>query len=329
MSEEWMEMVDDYVRAREGWFSSYAFHFPKRHQDAEHARRMQEMLQRLRHHHQARGISLASSRSTLRGVYVSPIRSGYVAITLQIHRELAYTQQGQLFQEERLECEQLHMKQVGQIWQIARVIRDRAEEGSMVYRADSESAEIRGPAFNRDEYAGTDNGDARLTYDRDKVRQYADQYWQRPNPSFRYFDEDCTNFVSQCLYAGGVPINYTGRRERGWWYRSNKGSGSWSFSWTVAQSLHLYLSAKRSQPLARRVERADQLEIGDCILYDWNGDGRFQHATIVTAKDKQGMPLVNAHTTNSKRRYWDYTDSPAWSGHTKYGFYHVNALSGG
>ena len=39
--------------------------------------------------------------------------------------------------------------------------------------------------------------------------------------------------------------------------------------------------------------------IGDVICYDWDGNGHFQHNTVVVAKDPHGMPLVNAHTTNS------------------------------
>lgn len=50
--------------------------------------------------------------------------------------------------------------------------------------------------------------------------------------------------------------------------------------------------------------------IGDVICYDWEGDGRFNHNTIVTAYDADGQPLVNAHTQNSLHRRWEYRDSP-------------------
>lgn len=61
--------------------------------------------------------------------------------------------------------------------------------------------------------------------------------------------------------------------------------------------------------------------MGDVIIYDWDGDGSYQHSTIVTAFDAGGMPLVNAHTTPSKHRYWDYRNSYAWSENTVYRFF--------
>jgi hypothetical protein len=71
------------------------------------------------------------------------------------------------------------------------------------------------------------------------------------------------------------------------------------------------------------VESADQLQLGDVILYDWNGDYRFQHSTIVTAFDVDGMPLVNANTVASRHRYWDYKDSYAWTEKTRYRLFHL------
>jgi hypothetical protein len=59
------------------------------------------------------------------------------------------------------------------------------------------------------------------------------------------------------------------------------------------------------------------------ISYDWDGNGHFQHSTIVAAVDARGMPLVNAHTTESYHRYWDYRDSYAWTERTAYRFFHI------
>ncbi len=50
---------------------------------------------------------------------------------------------------------------------------------------------------------------------------------------------------------------------------------------------------------------------------------RFDHTTIVVAKDADGMPLVNAHTDNSRHRYWSYEDSTAWTPNIKYKFFHL------
>jgi hypothetical protein len=74
---------------------------------------------------------------------------------------------------------------------------------------------------------------------------------------------------------------------------------------------------------AVEVNRPEELKLGDIICYDFEGDGRFNHTTIVTAKDADGMPLVNAHTTNSRKRYWAYTDSTAYTPNIKYIFLQV------
>lgn len=73
----------------------------------------------------------------------------------------------------------------------------------------------------------------------------------------------------------------------------------------------------------RMVGSAGELLLGDVICYDWEGDGRFNHNTIVTAYDADGQPLVNAHTQNSLHRRWEYRDSPAWTPQTRYVFFRI------
>lgn len=161
-------------------------------------------------------------------------------------------------------------------------------------------------------------------YNRAKAQQYAERWWNEPNPDYRYFEVDCTNYVSQCLYAGGVQMNYTGKKDKGWWYRGGSQNAEWSYSWSVSHSLFHYLASSRSTIKATMVPSVHQLTIGDVIIYDWDGDSTFQHSTIVTASDAHGSPLINAHTVNSRMRPWHYRDSPAWSSQTQYRFFHIH-----
>lgn len=164
----------------------------------------------------------------------------------------------------------------------------------------------------------------RIPFYRERARHYAELWWSSANPKYLKFDVDCANFVSQCLFAGEAPMNYTGRRESGWWYRGKSGEKElWSFSWAVANSLQLYLRGSRSGLRAEAVDAPEKLSIGDVITYSFDGSGRFGHSAIVTAFDGNGMPLVNAHTVNSRRRYWDYRDSYAWTERTIYRFFHI------
>lgn len=158
---------------------------------------------------------------------------------------------------------------------------------------------------------------AKIAYNRLKAVQYAERWWSSFNPNFPQFTDDCTNFISQCLYAGGVPMWGKPNRTKGWWI---EGKSNWSYSWTVAHAFMLMLKAAA---WTKEVKNPTQLMIGDIICYDFEGDGRYNHNTIVTAKDEYGNPLVNAHTTNSRLRFWDYEDSTAYTPNIQYKFFHI------
>lgn len=156
-------------------------------------------------------------------------------------------------------------------------------------------------------------------YNRLNAVKYAETWWNDFNPAYIKFENDCTNFISQCLHAGNAPMVGYPKRGSGWWMRNN----SWSYSWTVANALRWYLPNAKSGLRAKQVGSPGELEAGDVICYDFQGDGRYDHITIVTAKDANGMPLVNAHTFNSRMRYWDYRDSSAYTSNIKYKFFHI------
>ena len=61
----------------------------------------------------------------------------------------------------------------------------------------------------------------RIEYNRDLAVAYARQWAFRRNPAYYDFEKiggDCTNFASQCLFAGIGVMNYT--KDVGWYYRS-------------------------------------------------------------------------------------------------------------
>lgn len=158
-----------------------------------------------------------------------------------------------------------------------------------------------------------------FSYNREAAVAYANKWWNAYNPKYETFRVDCTNYISQCLFAGGAPMRGSPVREEGWWYTG----GMWSFSWSVAHSLRWYLSTSNEGLTASEVDSAKELMPGDIICYDFEGDERWDHNTIVVAKDKDNMPLVNAHTDNSRNRYWTYEDSLAWTNRTAYTFFRI------
>ncbi|SHG20243.1 amidase domain-containing protein [Ornithinibacillus halophilus] len=159
----------------------------------------------------------------------------------------------------------------------------------------------------------------RFDYNRMAAVRYAERWWNSYNPEFRQFDVDCTNYISQCLYAGGAPMRGAPNRNQGWWYQGD----NWSFSWAVAHSLRWYLSGSTQGLKGREMNSPEELTLGDVICYDFEGDGRWDHTTIVVAKDAYGMPLVNAHTDNSRHRYWSYEDSTAWTENIQYKYFKI------
>lgn len=164
-----------------------------------------------------------------------------------------------------------------------------------------------------------------MYYDRQQAITYANRYWNEPSPHYETFGVDCTNFVSQCLAAGRIPMERTGQRQTGWWYegRKNQGQEWWSYSWAVAHALYVYMRGAPQTMRTKEVRSVEELAIGDVIFYDFGGAGRMGHSTIVTVHDGRGNVRVNAHTTSSYKRVWHYRDSDAWTPQTTYRFVHV------
>ncbi|NEU31419.1 amidase domain-containing protein [bacterium LRH843] len=173
-------------------------------------------------------------------------------------------------------------------------------------------------AIHLEEVDAVRHGDG-LGYNRREAVRYAERWWNDHNPAYQKFTDNCTNFISQCLRAGGVPMTGYPNRGKGWWYQG----GNWSLSWSVAHSFRWYLNGSPVGLHTEERQGASELEAGDIICYDFDGDGRWQHSTIVVAKDANNEPLVNAQTSNSRMRFWTYEDSTAWTPNIKYKFFHL------
>lgn len=143
-------------------------------------------------------------------------------------------------------------------------------------------------------------------YNRVEAVNYAIKYALEPNKGYKYIqsinDEggDCTNFVSQCLKAGGAPMDYN--MIRPWWYDMKKGKGS--ICWSVAHSLYWYLKVNqrinRNVMKGLEVEDITKLEIGDVIFYE-NYDNVIFHSAIITSfiEDSEVKePRISQHTFN-------------------------------
>lgn len=141
-------------------------------------------------------------------------------------------------------------------------------------------------------------------YNRVAVVNYAIKYALVPNSEYKYYHSnndgggDCTNFVSQCLKAGGAPMDYN--YSRPWWYDMKQDKAS--ICWAVAHSLYWYLKTNKRINIIKGHEVQDtrELEIGDLIFYE-NHNNVIYHAAIVTSFAEvygNREPRISQHTFN-------------------------------
>ncbi|MFD0590020.1 amidase domain-containing protein [Paenibacillus sp. GCM10027627] len=305
--------------------------------DEVHAERLMQRLDRIRERDLYRGALPAGSETKADIIRVNE-STHEVSVLVKLHIKRRMEQSGLYYMEERSEYERIWLTSEGRDWNVLQVepiiAERRPRYGASVHQwlaeaeGESESSVYLAPStpfLNYEVMPNFQNRTGTTRYRRDLAAAYADRWWNEGNSAYELFDVNCTNYVSQCIFAGNAPMNYTGKRGSGWWYKGrSKGQEWWSYSWAVSHALNQYLSAARKSGLkAVTVQSADELQLGDVITYDWNGDGRFEHSTIVTAFDSSGQPLVNANTVASRHRYWDYRDSYAWTRNTRYRFFHI------
>ena len=136
-----------------------------------------------------------------------------------------------------------------------------------------------------------------IRYNREEAVAYARKWAFGRNPEYYDFSElggDCTNFVSQCLYAGCGVMNYT--PTFGWYYNS---PDSRAPAWTGVNELYRFLVNNRSAgPYAEEVS-ASEVMPGDLVqLGDRNGG--FYHTPIIISTSPE--ILVAAHSYDALDR---------------------------
>ena len=136
-----------------------------------------------------------------------------------------------------------------------------------------------------------------IDYDRKKTVDYARKWAYGRNPAYFNFDAlggDCTNFASQCLFAGVGVMNDT--PEIGWFYRS---LNSRAAAWTGVEYFYRFLLGNvegigdKTGPFAKEVS-ISELEIGDFVQFG-RETGDFYHTPVVVGF-VNGEPLLAAHS---------------------------------
>ena len=135
-------------------------------------------------------------------------------------------------------------------------------------------------------------------YNRENAVAYARKYAFSQNPLFPNFagiGGNCTNFVSQAIYAGGCVMNYT--PTFGWYYIS---LDERSPSWSGVDYFYNFIIENAGVGPFGRVATSDELENGDVIQLAKN-DGGYYHTLLVVGFDGEDI-LVAAQTDNAYAR---------------------------
>jgi hypothetical protein len=162
-------------------------------------------------------------------------------------------------------------------------------------------------------------------YDGYAARDYAREWTSndeilRNNDQFGYYSEyynceacweDCTNFVSQALMAGGMRYwDWFGKSDyRAWFYNSVQPS----FSWGGAHNFYLHWKYRAGVASVKTL-----LDVGDAVNADFEKDGDIDHTAIITYKDPNGKRWLTQHTVDLEEE--THLDEWYSAGYNVYGY---------
>ncbi|CAH0205228.1 hypothetical protein SRABI96_02031 [Peribacillus sp. Bi96] len=139
------------------------------------------------------------------------------------------------------------------------------------------------------------------------ARSYAKKYYSSYNTSYPKYSNDCTNFVSQILFAGGRKkvgtTTATLVSDTKSWFIMKRPDNTFSrsTSWTVVTDLYSHLV--RTQVGYSSTSKSSIIKnakSGDVIQFKKSGADRYSHAMWIYEKQSSNL-LLSGHTSN----YWN------------------------
>jgi RHS repeat-associated protein len=126
------------------------------------------------------------------------------------------------------------------------------------------------------------------------------------------FGDDCADFVSESLQAGGYLFDGDpedgGHGNYDWYYHPGgiRQGPHYTFSWSVAEDLaqHLLLTGSKALPYYN-----SGVQDGDIIFANWSSSNFYDidHAGVVTGVSANGQPLITQHSPSQRNvtlNYW-------------------------
>jgi RHS repeat-associated protein len=144
------------------------------------------------------------------------------------------------------------------------------------------------------------------------VSTWAYTHW---NNSYEWFGDDCTDFASNALAAGGMQQvtsfgNKSATDDRNWFFSPpvpRVRPMQWSHSWSVAHDLAVHLTDYGASWIYGY--NSPEIQDGDLIFADWKSPsyGGISHVGVITGIQGNGMPYITQHTRdirNETLQYW-------------------------
>lgn len=158
-------------------------------------------------------------------------------------------------------------------------------------------------------YGTTSN--TNTAYNGSDAASYAKQYANSPNPDYPVFGEDCTNFVSQCVYDGGMPMLVGGTDAHWYLYNRDQRSPSWAGAdyfmrhWTKVRSSSYYGRAYEVRIytpdyiINNKSAFGSFLSIGDIVQVLDGSNSEAAHSIIISQKTNNTSIKYCAHTNDT------------------------------
>jgi hypothetical protein len=146
-------------------------------------------------------------------------------------------------------------------------------------------------------------------YNRKLAVEYAHRWAYSRNNDYYNFDEiggDCTNFASQCIFAGARAMNYN--PDEGWYYNSSNDRAP---AWTSVLLLYDFLTTNKGVGPFGSETGVEAAEQGDIVQIAFDGKP-FQHSPVIVdvLSRRPGGILVAAHSfdcDNRRLSTYDYS----------------------
>ena len=144
-----------------------------------------------------------------------------------------------------------------------------------------------------------------LPYDRAAAVWYAKRWAYGRNPVFYDYEHiggDCTNFASQCVYAGSGVMNY--EKDYGWYYINANNKAP---AWTGVEYFYDFMTrSEETQGPVAEVSSISQLLPGDVVQLSFTGE-IWNHSPVVVRLLRQPAMqpadvLIAAHSYDADAR---------------------------